>query len=120
MMIFRCATALLLFAGTASASSPPQRNAAGLLADDSGHTLYRYDPDGRSGISHCSNACAAVWPPYLADRAAKTGAGFSLTPRSDGRFQWVYQGYPLYLFAGDSKPGDSDGDGVNGSWHVLR
>ncbi|MGY3039405.1 putative lipoprotein with Yx(FWY)xxD motif [Rhodanobacter sp. TND4EL1] len=122
MIAFRCAAALLLLAGTASASSLPRRNAQGLLADRAGHTLYRYDPDGRSGISHCSGACAAVWPPLLADPAAgpDPGTGYSLTRRADGSRQWVYRGQPLYLFAGDGTPGDSDGDGVNGSWHVLR
>lgn len=120
MTAFRYAAALLLLAGTASASSPPMRNAAGLLVDSAGHVLYRYDPDGNSSISHCSGTCAAVWPPCLADAKARAGDGYSITPRSDGGHQWVYQGHPLYLFAGDGRPGDSDGDGVNGTWHVVR
>ncbi|MEP6899018.1 MAG: hypothetical protein ABI870_10850 [Rhodanobacter sp.] len=43
-----------------------------------------------------------------------------MVKRADGIRQWVYLGQPLYLFAGDARPGDLDGDGVNGSWHVVR
>ncbi|MEO9078870.1 MAG: hypothetical protein ABI268_06110 [Rhodanobacter sp.] len=111
---------LLLLSGTATAGSVPQRNAQGLLADTAGHTLYRYDRDGNTGHSHCEHSCKAVWPPYLADPGAVAAGDYSLTVRASGHKQWVYQGHPLYLFAGDAKPGDHDGDGVNGSWHVLH
>ncbi|MEO5831388.1 MAG: hypothetical protein ABIQ36_12560 [Rhodanobacter sp.] len=119
MMVVRC-LAVLLLAGSACAGSLPQRNAQGLLVDSGGHVLYRYDPDGSSGVSHCSGSCAAVWPPYLADSRVRASGGYGVTLRGDGGFQWVYRGHPLYLFVGDGKPGDRDGDGVNGSWHVLR
>ena len=56
----------------------------------------------------------------MADSRVTADGGYSLTLRGDGGFQWVYQGHPLYLFVGDNKPGDSDGHGVNGSWHVVR
>lgn len=110
---------LLMFAGTAVAGSMPQRNAQGLLVDDAGHTLYRYDPDGTSGASRCDGACAAVWPPYPVDKGINATGDYSMTKRADGVRQWVYRGRPLYLFAGDDKPGARDGDGVNGSWHVV-
>lgn len=123
MNAFRYAAALLalsLLVGTAAASSLPQRNAQGLLIDSAGHTLYSYDPDGSSGISHCAGSCEAVWPPCLVDKGSKAAGDFSVSKRADGTRQWVYRGRPLYVFAGDEKPGDHDGDGVNGSWHVLR
>ena len=117
---FRYAAVLLLtLAGAAAASSVPQRNAQGLLAGNDGRTLYRYDLDGSSGHSRCVGSCAAVWPPYLAGAGVKPTSDFSVTTRSDGSRQWVYREHPLYLFAGDSKPGDRDGDGVNGSWQVV-
>lgn len=120
MKIISCAVALLMLAGTASAATPPQRDAHSLLVGGAGDTLYSYDPDGVSGVSQCSGSCATVWPPYLADVGTQPAANFSVTTRSDGSHQWVYQGRPLYLFAGDSKPGDHAGDGVNGSWHVVH
>ncbi|GGY16425.1 hypothetical protein GCM10008098_04620 [Rhodanobacter panaciterrae] len=119
MHILRRVVVLLMFAGTAAAGSVPQRNAQGLLVDEAGHTLYRYDPDGASGASRCDGACAAAWPPYAIDRGIKASGDYSTTVRADGVRQWVYRGHPLYLFAGDDKPGDRDGDGVNGSWHVV-
>lgn len=120
MSTFRYAFALLLLTGTASAGTVPQRDAQGLLVGSGGRTLYSYDPDGTSGISHCDGPCAAVWPPYPADAGAMANGGYSVAKRADGSSQWLYHGRPLYLFAGDAKPGDRDGDGVNGNWHVVR
>ena len=117
---FRYAVAVVLaLAGAAAGQGVPQRNAQGLLAGSGGRTLYRYDLDGNSGHSRCTGPCASVWPPYLADAQASAVGDFSLATRSDGSRQWVYRKHPLYLFAGDAKPGDRDGDGVNGSWHVV-
>ncbi|MEO9079625.1 MAG: hypothetical protein ABI268_09975 [Rhodanobacter sp.] len=119
----KCAAAILtlsMLAGAAVAGSMPEHNPQGLLTGAEGSTLYSYDPDGTSGKSHCEAHCAAVWPPYLIDDGLKSLGGFSATVRADGKRQWVYQGRPLYLFVGDAKPGDHDGDGVNGSWHVVH
>lgn len=107
-------------AGVASSQTMPQHLAGQLLVASTEYTLYTYDPDGRTAISHCSGSCAAVWPPYIAAADAKAAGDFTLAMRADGQRQWVYKRQPLYLFAGDASPGDSDGDGVNGSWHVVR
>lgn len=123
MSIYRRFGALcagLLLASTLVAYPLPQRSAQGLLESGSGQTLYTYDPDGSTGKSECSGPCAAVWPPYAADAGAAANADFSVLTRADGTPQWVCRGHPLYLFAGDAKPGDKDGDGVNGSWHVVH
>jgi predicted lipoprotein with Yx(FWY)xxD motif len=37
----------------------------------------------------------------------------------DGATQLTLNGWPLYYFAGDSAPGDTNGQGVNGVWWVL-
>ena len=34
------------------------------------------------------------------------------TKRSDGKPQVTYNGHPLYLFQGDKKPGDTNGQGI--------
>jgi predicted lipoprotein with Yx(FWY)xxD motif len=42
--------------------------------------------------------------------------------RSGGEKQVLYNGHLLYLFAGDQKAGDTNGQGVNafgGSWYAL-
>ena len=33
--------------------------------------------------------------------------------------QWAVKGKPLYYFAGDAKPGERNGDGSGGTWHVV-
>lgn len=112
--------ALSMLAGAATAGALPRHNPQGLFAGNEGRTLYSYDPDGTSGHSHCDGPCAVVWPPYLVDDGLQPAGDFSVTLRADGKRQWVYRGRPLYLFAGDAKPDDHDGDGVNGAWHVLH
>ena len=45
-----------------------------------------------------------------------------VSTRSDGTRQVTYNGHPLYLFAGDHKAGDTNGQGINtfgGTWHAL-
>jgi predicted lipoprotein with Yx(FWY)xxD motif len=44
------------------------------------------------------------------------------TPRSDGKPQVTYNGHPLYGYQGDSKAGDTNGQGINAfgaPWYVL-
>ena len=89
-----------------------------LVAPD-GRTLYTYDKDDQ-GVSNCSGFCAAAWPPLLAPDRAHAADGFTVTTRSGGDKQWAYKGQPLYLYIGDSMPGDVDGDGADGVWHVAR
>ncbi len=89
-----------------------------LVAPD-GRTLYTYDEDDK-GISNCSGLCATAWPPLLAPDSAPATDRFTAITRSDGDQQWAYNGQPLYLYIGDSMPGDVDGDGVDSVWHVAR
>jgi predicted lipoprotein with Yx(FWY)xxD motif len=47
---------------------------------------------------------------------------FSQFQRGDGSMQTAYRGEPLYYYAGDSKPGDTTGQGLfqfNGYWYVV-
>lgn len=99
---------------------PPATDTQQRLVGSHGMTLYTYDPDGNSGRSQCDGTCAVLWPPYLAAAGAKAGSGFGLVTRSDHSLQWSYQGRPLYHYAGDTAPGTTLGDGVNGNWHVAR
>jgi predicted lipoprotein with Yx(FWY)xxD motif len=39
--------------------------------------------------------------------------------RDDGTLQVTYNGHPLYHFAGDQAPGDTNGQGVGGIWFVV-
>ena len=89
-----------------------------LVAPDS-RTLYAYDKDDK-GVSNCSGLCAASWPPLLAPDSAHATDSFTVITRSGGDKQWAYNRQPSYLYIGDSMPGDVDGDGADGVWHVAR
>lgn len=123
MNVLRSTTLLLVWsmlAASAFAGSMPMRNTKGFLIDPAGRTLYSYDPDGTAGVSRCEGPCAAVWPPYVVDPGTQPAGDYGVALRAGGARQWVYLGRPLYLFAGDAKPGDHDGDGVNGTWHMVH
>jgi len=91
----------------------------GVMADNSGRTLYTFDKDA-ANKSNCNGGCAAAWPPFFAKDGASASAGFSIVTRDDGTKQWAMNGKPLYYFAPDTKPGDIKGDGEGGVWHVIR
>jgi predicted lipoprotein with Yx(FWY)xxD motif len=64
------------------------------------------------GISGCADACLQVWHPFLAPANAQPDGFWDVALRPDGMHQWVYQGYPLYTFLGDKKPGDMNGNDI--------
>jgi predicted lipoprotein with Yx(FWY)xxD motif len=90
--------------------------AADLLANKAGMTMYVFDKDS-PGKSACNGACATAWPP-VADSEI-SGPDFAGITRDDGSRQLAFKGKPLYLFAGDGKPGDRLGNGMNGAWHAA-
>lgn len=91
-----------------------------VLTASNGMTLYTFDRDSK-GVSNCYNDCADSWPPYVASaNASAPAAGFSKVERNDGTLQWAKNGAPLYFWVGDTKPGDANGDGVGGVWHVAH
>ncbi|MFD8754958.1 hypothetical protein ACFV0O_28855 [Kitasatospora sp. NPDC059577] len=92
-----------------------------IVTDAAGRTLYRFDKDtAKPSASTCTDACAAKWPPVLTqDKVAVTGVDSELVgavTRPDGTKQLTLGGWPLYRFAGDSAPGQTNGQGVGGTW----
>src|SRR5215470_5038147 len=86
-----------------------------ILVDGHGRTLYLFAKD-KHGMSTCSGACAAFWPPLLASGKplAKSGAKASLLGtirRADGRLQVTYNHHPLYTFIKDTAKGQTNGEG---------
>ena len=96
------------------------------LVDAKGRALYLWDADHGSK-SACSGDCATAWPPLTTTGMPKAGgkAESSLlgtTTRADGSHEVTYAGHPLYYFAGDSGPGQTNGQGSDsfGSpWWVV-
>jgi len=90
-----------------------------ILANAKGMTLYTFDKDAM-GKSNCDEACLKKWPAFHAAAKAKAEGEWSLVKAADGKEMWAYEGKPLYMFAGDKKPGDMNGEGVGGVWHVAK
>jgi predicted lipoprotein with Yx(FWY)xxD motif len=99
-----------------------QQTATGpILADGRGLTVYVFDKDTVSGSSACNGNCAKAWPPLAVPADSKPVSGWTQVAREDGTKQWAYKGKPLYTFDHwDTKPGDTNGDGVGGIWHVVK
>jgi predicted lipoprotein with Yx(FWY)xxD motif len=99
-----------------------------VLTGPSGNTLYTLSSDPNNG-SVCTGGCLGFWPPLLVPSGGTvTGpAGTSLTfgtfTRSDdGTTQATANGRPLYSFANDTAPGQTNGEGIKalgGTWHVA-
>jgi predicted lipoprotein with Yx(FWY)xxD motif len=97
-----------------------------VIVDSKGRTLYLFEKD-TSRRSTCSAQCAQYWPPLLTHGApvAHGGAKQSLLGkirRADGSQQVTYAGHPLYRYVGDSKPGQTNGEGsqeFGAGWDVL-
>ncbi len=107
--------------GTASASLGT------FLVGPDGKSLYLFEAD-TSARSTCSGACAQSWPPITTDGPPVAGSGvmqslLSTSSRGDGTMQVVYNGHPLYYFAGDTKAGDTNGEGLDAfgaGWDVVN
>jgi predicted lipoprotein with Yx(FWY)xxD motif len=96
-----------------------------ILVDSKGNTLYVFLND-TGDTSTCTGDCAASWPALVAKGEVKAGGGgdvdasiLGTTQRDDGSMQVTYNGHPLYHFAGDQAPGDTNGQGVGDVWFVV-
>ena len=98
-----------------------------VLVDSEGLTLYDFHKD-KGSKSACYGACAAAWPPLLTEGnpQAQGPADRSLlgtTKRTDGTEQVTYNGWPLYTYAGDRKPGEANGNDISqfgAQWYALQ
>ncbi len=98
-----------------------------VLVDSEGRTLYDFHKD-KGSKSACYSACAEAWPPLLTegDPQAQGPADRSMlgtTKRKDGTLQVTYNGWPLYTYVGDQKPGEANGNDVKAfgaQWYALE
>ncbi len=96
-----------------------------ILVNAQGMTLY-YLTSESGGKIKCSGQCLNFWPPLLLPSGATAptaGPGVTGTlgvvTRPDGSKQVTYDGFPLYAFANDKQPGDTNGQGIKafgGMW----
>ena len=117
-----------------TAAPVPDEEATVLVADSdlgqiltaaSGMTVYLFMPDAQ-GSPTCTDSCAQAWPPLTVDDAGQVTGGDGVDASLLGTVehpgegtQVTYNGWPLYQFAADSAPGDTNGQGQGGVWYVL-
>jgi predicted lipoprotein with Yx(FWY)xxD motif len=97
-----------------------------VLVDGSGRTLYLFEKD-QPNRSACTGACVAAWPVDQSSGTPKAGSGVKASllgtiTRSDNTTQVTYNHHPLYYYAGDSQPGQHNGQGLNAfgaAWFVV-
>ena len=93
------------------------------LIDSNGNTLYLLTNDEREK-STCGGDCAEVWISLLTlyDPVAGKGVNPELLDAIGAERsakQVTYNGWPLYLFTGDDRPGDVNGQGRASVWFVV-
>ena len=97
-----------------------------VLADSHGRTLYLWAHD-KHHKSTCYGACAVYWPALTTKGKPKAIGGarkalLGTTRRRDGRMQVTYHGHPLYRFSGDTRAGQTSGEGLTdfgGRWDPV-
>jgi predicted lipoprotein with Yx(FWY)xxD motif len=111
---------------TVELNAAPSAEIGTYLTDGAGRTLYRFDNDSaRPPRSTCNNDCAAAWPPLLIKSPGKIYPDginpkiIGYVERADHTCQVTINGHPVYYFVTDTRPGDIDGQGVNGTWFAV-
>jgi predicted lipoprotein with Yx(FWY)xxD motif len=140
MLVAACAVAAVLGMYGSGQTTPSTATAASTAAtlgvgktglgqvvvNSAGHTLYLFAKD-ENGRSACSGPCAGYWPPLISKGKpmALRGVNQALvgeTTRADGTQQVTYAGHPVYMFVQDTKPGQTNGEGLTdfgGAWDAL-
>jgi predicted lipoprotein with Yx(FWY)xxD motif len=94
-----------------------------VLTDAQGKTLYYFTADSATQ-SACSGNCAQMWPPLLflgsGGLTSSTSLAGKLSVQIDANAcQVEYNGHPLYVFSGDTAPGQTNSEGLFGMWFVA-
>jgi predicted lipoprotein with Yx(FWY)xxD motif len=128
--------------GSASSKAAAQRVAAGVtvqtkkvkkygvvLVNSRGLTLYMFVRDNQKKVTCTSKACVTIWPPLKIKKGQSPTAGGAAkknllgVDKSPAGYSVVtYNHWPLYTYLTDTKPGQTNGQGVNnsgGKWYVL-
>ena len=111
---------------TVELNATPSAQIGTYVTDGAGRTLYRFDNDSaKPPKSNCNNDCATAWPPLLIKSPGKIfpkGINpkiIGYVERADHTCQVTINGHPVYYFVTDTRPGDINGQGVNGTWFAV-
>ena len=111
-------------AASGVAINSAQTSLGAVLVNGEGRTLYHLTKESATNIV-CTGQCASTWPPVTVSSGQKPQAGAGVTGtltvvnRPDGTQQAAINGQPLYMYSGDTKAGDTHGQGVGGVWFAL-
>ncbi|KUN59146.1 hypothetical protein AQJ46_40885 [Streptomyces canus] len=101
-------------------------NLGEIVVDKNGMTVYRFAKDKAwpEPVSNCVGACLEKWPVVAPVSANDTKdvqkKGLMSFTRSDGAKQQTVNCSPIYTFSGDKQAGDTNGQGVGGTWYAVR
>ncbi|MBQ1088496.1 SCO0930 family lipoprotein [Streptomyces sp. B93] len=101
-----------------------------IVVDKNGMTVYRFMKDTQWPMSTaCTGECLEKWPvvaPVPAEdtkgidlQGSTPNRGYVVFDRPDGIKQQSIDCVPIYTFAGDEAPGDTNGQGVGGTWYAV-
>ncbi|MGW3635716.1 SCO0930 family lipoprotein [Streptomyces sp. NPDC005122] len=96
-----------------------------IVVDKNGMTVYRFMKDQAWPVSKsaCVGACLEKWPVVAPVKADDTKGvqkkGLMGFTRPDGAKQMTVNCWPIYTFSGDTKAGDTNGQGVGGTWYAV-
>ncbi|WP_430335291.1 COG4315 family predicted lipoprotein [Rhodococcus sp. ACT016] len=100
-------------------------NIGDVVVDVDGMTVYAYDRDQPgANASACDSTCLQMWPP-VTSRSTQPGVdgiggAIGTIPGPLGGHQVTVNGMPVYLFAGDQRPGSVAGQGMDSLWWALN
>ena len=102
---------------------------ATVLVDWEGYSLYMFRPDDRATVT-CTGTCVLTWPPLTLASGSKPRLGKGVRSSLvgtvvDGQGTTVvtYDGWPLYTYTSDIRPGMASGQGIDlngGPWYLIR
>ncbi|MFJ3659819.1 SCO0930 family lipoprotein [Streptomyces sp. NPDC090119] len=96
-----------------------------IVVDKNGRTVYRFlkDKAWPKSVSNCVGACLEKWPAVAPvssdDTQGVKKKGLMPFTRPDGVKQMSVNCWPIYTFSGDKVPGDTNGQGVGGTWYAV-
>jgi predicted lipoprotein with Yx(FWY)xxD motif len=94
-----------------------------IVTDANGFTLYLFTKDAEGGVPTCVDGCATAWPPALVTEPLVVGPGIDpalvSTVQTINGLQLKIGKWPLYLYAGDTAPGETGGQGSGDVWFVV-
>jgi predicted lipoprotein with Yx(FWY)xxD motif len=96
-----------------------------IVVDKNGRTVYRFLKDQAWPVpkSACTGACLEKWPVVAPVSANDTKGvqkkGLMGFTRPDGAKQMTVNCWPIYTFSGDKAAGDTNGQGVGGTWYAV-